>query len=133
MGLITIFDASEINEILSHYDLGALREFRGVAEGSSNTTYAVRTQLRRVILRVNEGERLPAETADELNFIVELRENGIPCAEVLLTKTGANHMNFRNKQICLFAFIEGQKASELPDYSPALLEDLGDTLARLLF
>ena len=39
MAVYTKFNQNKINEILSHYNLGKLDQFKGIEEGIENTNY----------------------------------------------------------------------------------------------
>ena len=61
MAVYTQLNQSEIEEILSNYNLGKLESFKGIAEGIENTNYFLSVNKKKLILTVYEKRVKPED------------------------------------------------------------------------
>lgn len=87
MSVFTPLERSTLEAFLAPYDLGRLRDFRGIAEGSENSNFFVSLEHGEFVLTL--VERGPVQ---DLPFFIELldvlHEDGLPVPYALRTRDG---------------------------------------------
>lgn len=91
MSVFTTVSQTELEFFLTHYNVGELREFRGISEGIENTNYFVTTMHngleRRFVLTL--FETLVAEDIPwYLELMRHLNDSGVPSAAPIADKSG---------------------------------------------
>lgn len=109
MAVYTPLSREEIEELLAHYSLGALVEFKGIAEGVENTNYLLTLQSgRRAILTIFE-RRVRAE---DLPFFMQLKQHlaarGCVCPQSYPDAEGNLIRTLKGKPAALISFLEGK-------------------------
>ncbi len=107
MAVHTELSKANINKILENYNLGQLRNYRGIKEGIENTNYLLVTESKKFIVTIFEKR---VDTS-QLPFFFEVmhnsKSNGIECPIPLKDNYG-NYVNtIRNKKMAVFIFLEG--------------------------
>ena len=116
MSVYTHLTASDINSLLSRYDLGTLKDFRGIEGGVENTNYFIDVDAghkqQRYVLTL--FEYLPEETLPFfVNFTTELSNGGIPVPAPIRDKKGAALHWLKEKPCLISPCFPGQHESEL--------------------
>lgn len=113
MSVYTKVTEAELKVWLAHYDVGALRGFKGIAAGIENTNYFVDTTQGRYVLTL--FERLaPQDLPFYLDLMAHLAGCAIPCPLPIASRQGTNMVDFKSKPAVLFTRLEGSTLTE-PD------------------
>ena len=111
MSVFTKVTESELVEWLSAYDVGALREMKGIAAGIENTNYFVTTTNGRYVLTL--FERLPAhELPFYLNLMAHFAHQDIPCPLPIPNRDGALMAELKGKPTALVTRLSGATLTE---------------------
>jgi homoserine kinase type II len=94
VGTFTVLGATELNELVDAFDLGALREFRTIAAGTINSNFELSTENGRFFLRVNEG-KAEADVAWESRLVAALAEQGVITPAPLRARDGRPYAPLR--------------------------------------
>lgn len=128
MAVYTILSDADIEKVCQCFGLGAIKSFKGIAEGVQNSNYFLETDGGRFILTIYETM---VDVADLPFYLgaTELAANlGLPCARPVRTQNGALTLEIAGKTCALCSFLTG--------YSPrypnvAQTNAAGAALARL--
>ncbi len=101
----TIFEKSDIQNMVSVYDIGDIIDFCPIESGSVQTNYIIRTSKGKFVLRYYENRNI-SEVKFEFLLIKKLMENSFPCAPYILSKSGEIPI-YKTKPYMMFNFIEG--------------------------
>jgi len=135
MSVYTELSQSDFETILSHYELGALQAFEGIAAGIENSNFFIDTEGQansgRFVLTV--FERL---NANELPYFMKLMKHlshhGLSCPDVMVRKDGSLLFEIDSedaiKQGCIVSCLSGRTLDEL---NHAQLHSAGRALAQL--
>jgi homoserine kinase type II len=127
MAVFTPVTRDQLEGWLARYPVGALRDYRGIAEGIENSNFFVDTERGRYVLTL--FERL---SADQLPFYLELMRHlaarGVPCPDPLPDRTGGLLGSLCGKPAALVSRLRGV-ALTAPD--AAHCAQLGELLARM--
>ncbi len=132
MSVYTELSFDDIAAIVADYDLGALRDFSGIAAGIENSNFFVTTDRGRFVLTIFErmdGETLPWF----MRLMCHLSDRGLACPAVQRRKNGDLLFRYlaaqqETKWGCIVSCLPGGVVDHL---STAQLESAGATLARL--
>ncbi|SDG52085.1 homoserine kinase [Onishia taeanensis] len=127
MAVFTPLDDAQVADFLTRFEAGSLKELKGVASGTENTTYFVTTDSRELVLTLFEqGEH------EELPFFVDLLdyldEHRLPVPGPLHDRDGVALQSLAGKPALLFPRMPG-KHPTAP--SIAQCSALGDTLGHM--
>lgn len=87
MAVFTALSHVQIANWLAHYDVGRLRQARGIAQGIENTNYFVDTERGAYVLTLIE--RIPVQDVPfYLRLMKHLAVRGIPCPEPIADRHG---------------------------------------------
>ncbi|MDE3060502.1 MAG: homoserine kinase [Pseudomonadota bacterium] len=107
MAVYTPLTRQDIESFLAHYDIGALTEFEGIAEGIENTNYVVCAGDGKYILTLFE-KRVRIE---DLPYFVALMEwwnaRGIRCPQPVHMRNGRALAALKEKPALVVSFLEG--------------------------
>ena len=128
MAVYTKLNKENIEEILTNYSIGQLREFKGIEDGIENTNYFLLVNSKKYILTIYE-KRIKAE---DLPFFSELmtgldKEN-FKCPVPIKNNNNKTISNYKNKNLMIVSFLEGKAKNIL---SPNNCESLGREVARM--
>jgi homoserine kinase type II len=131
MAVYTHLSSEEIHKLLEAYDLGAVKEFKGITAGVSNTNYSLTTERGRFILTLFEPHRVRADDVPYfLNYSLTLERSGIPCPQTMRRKDGAYHALFKDRPAAIFSYLKGEGATP-QDASVERCKESGAILARM--
>ena len=101
MAVYTKLNKENIEEILSNYSIGQLKEFRGIEEGIENTNYFLIVDTKKYILTIYE-KRVKEE---DLPFFSQLMSNlnkaGFKCPIPIESNNKETVINYKNKYLML--------------------------------
>ncbi|HKO86985.1 MAG TPA: homoserine kinase [Burkholderiales bacterium] len=113
MSVYTKVTESELSRWLEQYDVGPVRELKGIAAGIENTNYFVTTAQGRYVLTL--FERLASEDLPfYLDLMAHLAERGIPCPLPVASREGRRTSNCNGKPAVLFTRLDGSTLTD-PD------------------
>ena len=115
MSVYTTIETAELEEFLSHYDVGALLSFEGISDGIENTNYFVDTQ--------NGPKKSPRKSQfvltlfehhdfDEMRYYLDLMhhlaDHEVPSANPVADRDGKYLRLFKNKPAALVERLNGK-------------------------
>ncbi|MBU3735477.1 MAG: homoserine kinase, partial [Methylobacterium sp.] len=127
MSVFTTVTADQLQAWLQSYDLGALRDLRGIASGITNTNYFVTTSQGRFVLTLfekNSAEELPYF----LNLMAHLADRGIPCPHPVASRSDGYLGGLNGKPAALVTCLRGSSI-DTPDAHQCA--EMGAVLARM--
>jgi homoserine kinase type II len=126
MAVYTDVSFEDLETLLSGYDIGSPRSFKGIAEGVENSNFHLQTDRGGYILTLYEKR----VSIGDLPFFLELMEHlasrGIACPQPVRDRSGANWMMLNGKPAALLTFLDGVSLRK-PDV--ALCAAAGEALA----
>ncbi|HVY03297.1 MAG TPA: homoserine kinase [Caulobacterales bacterium] len=128
MAVYTDLTDEERDAVMAAYDLGALRAFKGIAEGVSNSNFFMETERGRFILTIFEFRFVEAELPFFMDVMARLAERGFPAPQPLPTRDGALLTRVRGKPAAIVTFLSGVSPKR-PNV--AQCRNIGAALARM--
>jgi homoserine kinase type II len=127
MAVFTPVTRDQLEGWLARYPVGALRDYRGIAEGIENSNFFVDTDAGRWVLTLFERlapERLPFH----LDLMRHLAARGVPCPDPVADRGGALWSALAGRPAALVTRLPG-RGVETPTLAHAA--PVGDLLARM--
>lgn len=125
MSVFTDLSRSDIESLLSHYDLGHYQAHQGISAGTENTNFFVDTDSGRYVLTLFEKHR-----PDELPFFMSLGEHlhDDHCAvpQPFRTQAGEFLSFAKGKPAVLFERVSGRHEQPSPQHAATLAEALAE-------
>ena len=87
MSVYTNLSAKDVSELVSKYNIGVLKSFKGISDGITNTNYFLNTSKGRYIITIFE-DITEIKVKKYLKLMNFFSENNLCCPEIMLTKTG---------------------------------------------
>jgi homoserine kinase type II len=128
MAVYTDVSVEELSAFLAPYDLGAVKSFRGIAEGVENSNYVLETERGRFILTLYERRTREADLPFFLGLMEHLQRNGINCPLPVRGRDGQMLRRLAGRPAALVTFLDGISYRRP---TPTHCAELGATLARL--
>ena len=132
MAVYTKLTHEEIAAFVAQYELGALLEFKGIAEGVENTNYQLTLEQggkkRHFILTLYEQRVNPADLPFFLGLTEWLADRGVNCPRPAKNREGQFTGTLAGKTAAIIYFLEGRGN---PHITPAHLELTGAAMARM--
>lgn len=127
MAVFTSVTHAQLADWLARFPVGALRDWRGIAEGIENTNYFVDTEGGRWVLTL--FERLPPERLPfHLDLMHHLAGRGIPCPDPVADRDGALTVPLAGRPAALVTRLPGRGVAH-PTLAHAA--PVGDLLGRM--
>lgn len=127
MAVYTQLAQHALSDYLHHHELGALRDYSGIATGIVNTNYFVHTDRGEYVLTLFE-----ASDIDALPFVLEvtayLARHGLPCAPALPDRDGRTLSPLAGRTAAVFPRLPGHSVMQP---GPAHCALIGQALGRL--
>jgi homoserine kinase type II len=127
MSVYTIVERDQLEDFLSHYDLGKLLTYQGISAGIENTNYFVTTSTGEFVLTLFEYLK-----AEELRYFLELMtyfsERQVPCAHPVKDKTG-QYLRILNEKPA--ALVEKLRGKDVKNPTINQCYALGESLGHL--
>ena len=102
------FSKTELQQILSNYNLGVLKNSKVFTGGSVQINILLQTTKGKYVLRYYKQGRPLKSVMFELNLILLLKTYHYPCPAPLKNKTGEYIGIFKNKPYIIFEFAKGE-------------------------
>ena len=128
MAVYTKLEKSEIQALISHYDIGELVEFAEIAEGIENSNYLLTTDKGKYILTIFENRVENFELPFFFELTSHLRERGVACPLGIADNDGGILQDVVGKKAALIEFLEGRPMGN-PDI--AHIKELGTAVAKM--
>ncbi len=107
MAVYTEVSDEQLIAFLARYEVGALRSFKGIAEGVENTNYLVHTDTGSYILTLYERRVEPADLPFFLGLLEHLAMRKIACPIPIRTNDGEVLGELAGKPAALVSYLEG--------------------------
>jgi homoserine kinase type II len=128
MAVYTDVSFEDLESLLSGYDIGRPRSFKGIAEGVENSNFHLQTDRGGYILTLYEKRVSVGDLPFFLGLMEHLASRGIACPQPIRDKTGKNWMMLNGKPAALLTFLDGVSLRK-PDVAHCAAA--GEALARL--
>ena len=128
MAVYTKLNKNDINEILSHYDIGQLEEFKGIEEGIENTNYFLLVDNKKYILTIYEKRVREKDLPFFSDLMTGLYKEDFKCPVPIKNINSKTISTYKNKNLMIVSFLEGKAKNIL---SPANCKALGEEVARM--
>ncbi|MCB4823745.1 homoserine kinase [Roseicella aerolata] len=128
MAVYTEVTDEALRAFLAAYPLGALRAFRGIAEGVENSNYALQTEAGDFILTLYEKRVDPRELPWFLGLMEHLAARGIDCPLPVKARDGQALRTLAGRPAAICTFLAGVWPRRV---RPEHCAPLGAALARL--
>lgn len=127
MAVYTQVHTADLEAVLKRFGLGALRSFRGIAEGVENSNYLVESDQARFILTLYEKRVERGDLPFFLGLMEHLADAGIECPLPLRDSDGAALFELNGRPAAMITYLDGVSI-EAP--TPAHCRQLGAALAQ---
>ena len=128
MAVFTKVSRVQLDHFLSSYDLGTVRQFAEIPQGTENSNYFLQTDIGKYVLTLYEKRVDAKDIGFFLQFLLHLNECGIICPLPVKTRDGALSGGLCAKTASISLFLPG-KSTQNPTI--AQCHELGKGLARL--
>ena len=128
MAVYTHVPAEEMAALLARYGVGALRSFKGIAEGVENSNYLVEAEGGRFILTLYEKRVDAGDLPFFLALLDHLADRGLPVPRALKDEGGVQVQTVAGRPACLIEFLDGVSLSHP---TPAQARATGEALGRM--
>mgnify|MGYP001217563561 CR=1 FL=1 len=106
MAVYTSINKSELQDWLKNFSVGALKNFKGISSGVTNTNYLVETETDKFILTIFEHNKM-----EELPFYFDLMRflanKNFPCPTPIINNNNLNLTPIKKKPAVLVSFLLG--------------------------
>jgi homoserine kinase type II len=107
MAVYTDVAADELAEFLSHYDIGDLLSYKGIAEGVENSNFLLHTTAGYFILTLYEKRVAKGDLPFFLSLMAHLASHGISCPQPVNNKSGEALSALAGRPAAIINFLEG--------------------------
>src|SRR5215468_6827078 len=128
MAVYTDVAADELAEYLSHYDLGELLAYKGIAEGVENSNFLLHTGRGYFILTLYEKRVAAGDLPFFLGLMEHLAARGLNCPQPVKNREGRVLGELAGRPAAIVTFLDGMWIRRP---SPAHCAALGTALAEL--
>ena len=128
MAVYTKLNKENIEEILSNYSIGNLKEFRGIEEGIENTNYFLLVDNKKYILTIYEKRVKEKDLPFFSQLMSNLNKSGFKCPVPIESNNKKTIINYKNKNLMIVSFLEGRAKNIL---SPEDCKAVGQEVAKM--
>jgi len=107
MAVYTDVAADELADYLSHYDIGELLSYKGIAEGVENSNFLLHTSGGSFILTLYEKRVAKGDLPFFLGLMTHLAEHGINCPLPVKNRNGEALSALAGRPAAIITFLEG--------------------------
>jgi len=107
MAVYTDVAADELAEFLSHYEIGELLSYKGIAEGVENSNFLVHNSKGAYILTLYEKRVDPDDLPYFLSLMAHLAERGVACPQPARNRNGQVYSTLAGRPAAIINFLEG--------------------------
>ena len=128
MAVYTKLSENELKEFFSKYNLGSLKNYKGIKEGIENTNYFIQTEKGKFVLTLYEKRVNEKDLPFFISLMRNLFDNDFPCPEPIINKNGNYISEIVKKKAAVISFLDGKSKSNL---SPNNCFEIGVHTAKL--
>ena len=128
MAVYTKLNKQNIEEILSNYSIGNLKEFKGIEEGIENTNYYLLVDTKKYILTIYEKRVKEKDLPFFSQLMSSLNKAGFKCPVPIESNNKKTIINYKSKNLMIVSFLEGKAKKIL---SPEDCKSIGLEVARM--
>jgi len=128
MAVYTKLNQNKIEEILSNYNLGKLKSFKGIEEGIENTNYFLLVDKKKFILTVYEKRVKSEDLPFFSDLMSSLNKANFKCPAPIANNINKTITDFEGKKLMIVSFLEGKAKQNL---SPANCKSVGSEVAKM--
>ena len=128
MAVYTKLIKENIEEILSNYSIGRLKEFRGIEEGIENTNYFLLVDNKKYILTIYEKRVKEKDLPFFSQLMSNLNKAGFKCPIPIESNNKKTIINYKNKNLMIVSFLEGKAKNIL---NPEDCKTVGQEVAKM--
>ena len=128
MAVYTKLIKENIEEILSNYSIGRLKEFRGIEEGIENTNYFLLVDNKKYILTIYEKRVKEKDLPFFSQLMSNLNKAGFKCPIPIESNNKKTIINYKNKNLMIVSFLEGKAKNIL---NPENCKTVGQEVAKM--
>src|ERR1700760_2560791 len=107
MAVYTDASFEELEDLLTGYDIGRPRSFKGIAEGIENSNFTLQTDRGSFILTLYEKSVRAEDLPFFLGLMGHLAARGIACPQPVRNKKGEDWIRVNGKPAALMTFLDG--------------------------
>ena len=108
MAVYTKLNKENIEEILSNYSIGKIKEFKGIEEGIENTNYFLLVDDKKYILTIYEKRVKEKDLPFFSSLMTGLDQAGFKCPVPIQNNNNKSISNYKNKNLMIVSFLEGK-------------------------
>lgn len=131
MSVYTTIERDELEQFLSHYNVGELKDFRGISDGIENTNYFVDTLkdgvMLRFVLTIFEHHDFQ-EMQYYLNLMHHLADHQVPSANPVADNDGHYLRMFGDKPIAL---VERLAGGSIVETTVSHCQQIGEAMGKM--
>ena len=128
MAVYTKLSKENIEEILSNYSIGRLKEFGGIEEGIENTNYFLLVDNKKYILTIYEKRVKEKDLPFFSQLMSDLNKAGFKCPVPIVSNNKKTIINYQNKNLMIVSFLEGKAKNIL---NPEDCRTVGREVAKM--
>jgi homoserine kinase type II len=107
MAVYTDVSADDLTRFLSHYDIGELLSYKGIAEGVENSNFLVHTSAGNFILTLYEKRVAEGDLPFFLGLMEHLAARGITCPQPVKNRQGGMLGKVAGRPAAIVTFLDG--------------------------
>jgi homoserine kinase type II len=107
MAVYTDVAADELAEFLSHYDIGELLSYKGIAEGVENSNFLLHTAAGYFILTLYEKRVAKDDLPFFIGLMTHLATHGINCPQPVKNRNGEALSTLAGRPAAIITFLDG--------------------------
>ena len=128
MAVYTKLNKENIDEILTNYPIGQLKEFKGIEDGIENTNYFLLVDDKKYILTIYEKRVQEKDLPFFSDLMTGLDKENFKCPVPIKNNNNKTVSSYKNKSLMIVSFLEGKAKKIL---SPDNCKSLGQEVARM--
>ena len=128
MAVYTKLTKENIEEILSNYSIGNLKEFKEIEDGIENTNYFLRVDDKKYILTIYEKRVKEKDLPFFSTLMTNLNKAGFKCPTPIESNSGETIIKYKNKNLMIVNFLEGKAKNIL---TPEDCKSIGREVAKM--
>src|SRR5690242_3490708 len=128
MAVYTDVSFEDLEKLLTGYDIGSPRSFKGIAEGVENSNFHLQTDRGGYILTLYEKRVSASDLPFFLGLMEHLAARGIACPQPVRSRSGENWIELNGRPAALLTFLDGVSLRK-PDVGHCIMA--GEALAKL--
>ena len=107
MAVYTDVAAEDLAEFLTHYEIGELLSYKGIAEGVENSNFLLHTSRGAFILTLYEKRVAVDDLPYFLSLMAHLAERGVRCPQPARNRNGDVYSTLAGRPAAIINFLEG--------------------------